>query len=100
MVPDRVKQLFIIGNDIVPEPPYPPKEAKEVCDGCPVRPECLEWALENDEEGVWGGTSSYQRQQLRRTIDRKKCPGCSCTDLVLENKVELCLGCGLSWLII
>ena len=32
------------------------KEAKEVCRGCVVRDDCLEYALQNGEKfGIWGG---------------------------------------------
>jgi len=43
------------------------KEAKAVCARCPVRAECLEYALTNQEKfGVWGGLSERERRQLRR----------------------------------
>lgn len=39
--------------------------AKFVCDGCPVRANCLEWALEaSPVEGVWGGTTDAERAAL------------------------------------
>jgi predicted Fe-S protein YdhL (DUF1289 family) len=38
--------------------------AKAVCRRCPVRSPCLEFALEHDVSGVWGGTSERQRRQL------------------------------------
>jgi WhiB family redox-sensing transcriptional regulator len=42
-------------------------EAKAVCQGCAVREECLEWALETGQSiGVWGGTSENERRALRR----------------------------------
>lgn len=38
------------------------RAAKKVCRGCPVREECLTWALTNDEQyGVWGGLSETER---------------------------------------
>lgn len=41
--------------------------AKAVCVGCPVRDECLEHALVNDEDfGIWGGESSRTRRKLRK----------------------------------
>jgi WhiB family transcriptional regulator, redox-sensing transcriptional regulator len=41
--------------------------AKAVCAECPVRIECLEWALTADEPyGVWGGYSESERRELRR----------------------------------
>lgn len=42
------------------------KAAKAVCAGCPVREQCLEYALAGDErEGVWGGTSPRERRNMR-----------------------------------
>jgi hypothetical protein len=51
---------------------YPEKEnggytdsAKRVCEPCPVRDECLEYALDNREPfGVWGGLSTRERDTL------------------------------------
>ncbi len=43
------------------------REAKEVCRGCVVREECLEYALDNGEKfGIWGGMSERERRRLRR----------------------------------
>ena len=40
--------------------------AKAVCAGCPVRTECLAFALEHPQlQGVWGGTSDAERRELR-----------------------------------
>lgn len=50
--------------------------AKAVCSGCPVRGECLAWALASDERlGVWGGKNERERELLaghggRRTLQR------------------------------
>lgn len=41
--------------------------AKAVCDGCPVRAACLEFAFETKQEaGIWGGTTEDERRRLRR----------------------------------
>jgi WhiB family redox-sensing transcriptional regulator len=41
--------------------------AKRICMTCPVREQCLRYALENDERfGVWGGLSIAQRARLKR----------------------------------
>ena len=43
------------------------KEAKEVCRGCVVREDCLEYALSNSEKfGIWGGMSERERRRIRR----------------------------------
>jgi WhiB family redox-sensing transcriptional regulator len=40
--------------------------AKQVCARCPVRLECLEWALSTAQDaGVWGGLSEDERRALR-----------------------------------
>ncbi|MFF4975589.1 WhiB family transcriptional regulator [Streptomyces sp. NPDC001083] len=48
------------------------EEAKAVCRRCPVRDECLCWALDTGQTiGVWGGTSENERRALRRrTVGR------------------------------
>lgn len=43
------------------------REAKRVCQVCPVRTQCLEYALANDERfGIWGGLSERERRKLKR----------------------------------
>lgn len=42
-------------------------EAKAVCLRCPVRSECLGWALESGQEfGVWGGLDENERRALKK----------------------------------
>ncbi len=37
------------------------------CTGCPIKIECLAWALRNGERyGVWGGLTEQQRRRLQR----------------------------------
>lgn len=41
--------------------------AKAFCRSCPVQRDCLEFALEtNQEDGVWGGADETERRRLRR----------------------------------
>jgi WhiB family redox-sensing transcriptional regulator len=50
------------------------REAKEVCRGCVVRDNCLEYALDSGEKfGIWGGMSERERRRLRRAraIERR-----------------------------
>ncbi|MER7081466.1 MULTISPECIES: WhiB family transcriptional regulator [Saccharopolyspora] len=43
------------------------REAKRICQGCEVRSECLEYALQHDERfGIWGGLSERERRKLKR----------------------------------
>lgn len=45
----------------------PSEPAKQVCSACPVRDECLAYALDNREHfGIWGGTSERERKKLNR----------------------------------
>ena len=42
------------------------KIAKAICDSCPVKEQCLEFALVTFENhGYWGGTTPKQRRILR-----------------------------------
>jgi len=41
-------------------------EAKAVCARCPVRVDCLSYALETGQDaGVWGGASAEERREIR-----------------------------------
>jgi WhiB family transcriptional regulator, redox-sensing transcriptional regulator len=92
-------ELFITKGDDDDEPPYPPPETMRYCNVCPVRPDCLDYALENDCDGVWGGTTKFQREQLKRKRSRSTCPGCGADDSIVGRgqQQELCLACGYSW---
>lgn len=84
-------------------PPYDSDSAnataKAVCATCPVRAECLDWAMQYDEVGVWGGTGEADRRSLDRKRERKQCPLCSGVDVlrVPDMKFQVCLDCGTSW---
>lgn len=42
-------------------------KAKGVCCQCPVKVECLDFAMEtNQDTGIWGGTSEEERRKLRK----------------------------------
>lgn len=50
--------------------------AKAVCAGCPVREQCLDYALQTGQtHGVWGGTTEEERRVIaarrRRTLARQ-----------------------------
>jgi WhiB family transcriptional regulator, redox-sensing transcriptional regulator len=47
------------------------RDAKAVCAVCPVKSECLEFALRlKVAHGVWGGLSERERRTLRRNRHR------------------------------
>jgi WhiB family redox-sensing transcriptional regulator len=41
------------------------KVAKEVCNDCPVRLRCFDYALSAGMHGIWGGTTYEERVKLR-----------------------------------
>lgn len=44
-------------------------EAKKVCGGCPVRSDCLDYAMRTDQQfGVWGGLTPGERRDLERRM--------------------------------
>ena len=46
--------------------------AKAICSRCPVRLECLEWAMcTAQDSGVWGGLSEEERRALSRSPRRR-----------------------------
>ena len=41
--------------------------AKAVCQGCPVRAECLNYAVQTAQQhGIWGGVTEEERRLARR----------------------------------
>ncbi|MBA8825311.1 WhiB family redox-sensing transcriptional regulator [Saccharopolyspora lacisalsi] len=41
--------------------------AKEICAGCEIREACLNFALHNGDQGIWGGTTTQERREMRAT---------------------------------
>ena len=70
--PDRAWQARANCMGVDPELFFPERgastrEAKEVCRGCVVRQDCLEFAISNGEKfGIWGGMSERERRRVRR----------------------------------
>jgi WhiB family redox-sensing transcriptional regulator len=101
-----------------------PKEkyaAKNLCFSCPVRKECLQWALEHRQIwGIWGGKDeveirrtlsvSYKGEEARRRRF-PNCPYCTARPSKLETssievpgggrwttaKIVTCTSCGFAW---
>lgn len=43
-------------------------EARLICDACPVRPDCLQWAIDSGtKHGLWGGLTPRERHHLHHT---------------------------------
>ena len=55
---------------------YDPRPAKKVCRDCSVRVECLDYAMNLEEQiilhGVWGGTGHKERVELLNQKRRKR----------------------------
>lgn len=55
-----------------PEREIRERKAKAICVTCPVRAECLEYALSRPEKyGVWGGLNEEERASERRRRMRR-----------------------------
>ena len=95
--------------------------AKNLCHTCPVRKNCLQWALEHKQlHGVWGGKDEIE---IRRTLSvsylgeetrRRRfpnCPYCAARPSKLEThivdlpkggrwktaRIARCTECGFAW---
>lgn len=67
------------------------RDAKRICAGCAVQPECLAFAVEHRERfGIWGGLSERERQKL---IDRTRCVDCSADISDRPNGARFCESC-------
>lgn len=70
--------------------------AKEVCEFCPVKAECLQWALDTDERtGVWGGTTPHERDVMlgRGKMKERKTQREIAADILAKGK-QACARCG------
>jgi len=50
------------------------EEARDICNDCPVRRECLKFAIQNPdltEYGMWGGLTPSELKRLRRLYKRQ-----------------------------
>lgn len=64
--PELEDNFFFPGSDALE------KSLASYCSNCPTRIECLEWAIANNEpHGVWGGTSTRERERIKRYLRNK-----------------------------
>ncbi len=48
---------------------WDPEPARAVCERCPVRGDCLDWAVASGQShGVWGGATEKELRRLRRRM--------------------------------
>jgi WhiB family redox-sensing transcriptional regulator len=40
--------------------------AKAICASCPIAVQCLQFAIANEELGIWGGTTAEERKRFKR----------------------------------
>ena len=113
---NRSKIQYFFSRD--PKEKY---EAKNMCFSCPVRSECLQWALEHRRiDGIWGGRDevdirralsvNYRGEESRRRRF-PNCPYCTARPSKLETvivdlpnggrwktaRVVVCTECNFSW---
>lgn len=81
-----------------PQPWQDSEPARSICRRCPVRAECLSYALEHNLHGIWGGTSGNQRTKLKSRRERTFCPMCQSSLVIYERGGQLCVACGVSWM--
>lgn len=87
-----------VGGDLwFPEPTSTAHAAKKICSTCPVKRQCLAYALENNEtEGIWAGTSPRERQALRpapswsteRAVEVRRLADSGLTDEEIAERME------------
>ncbi|MGH3758030.1 WhiB family transcriptional regulator [Actinophytocola sp.] len=67
---DEDPELFFPISDVGPAARQA-EQAKAVCARCPVRAQCLNFALDNGlDHGIFGGTTERERRELARRTRR------------------------------
>ncbi len=47
------------------------KTSRKLCEMCPIKMKCLEYALEaNETHGIWGGLTYKERKRLKKGVIR------------------------------
>jgi WhiB family redox-sensing transcriptional regulator len=42
--------------------------AKQICGSCPIVTDCLQFAIDNEQMGIWGGTTEEERRYINVII--------------------------------
>ena len=80
-------QGHCIGEDpgaFFPSHGDPGTQAREICRACLVRGDCLQYATNADESGIWGGLDQQERRNLKRKR-RRRAAADSATDHGLDD---------------
>lgn len=69
---ESVDLFFPLGTP-GPGPARSARKAMAICAGCPVRSECLSYALRTGQQyGIWGGVAEEERRRLMRSTRRRR----------------------------
>ncbi|MFF1916172.1 WhiB family transcriptional regulator [Streptomyces sp. NPDC058239] len=64
------------------------QQAKKICAVCPVRQECLDWAVDTRQSfGVWGGLAEDERQDLYEASFHWQFDRCIARQELIEQRV-------------
>lgn len=64
---EKAPDLFVVDSQD-PDAYKKMKTAKAICKTCAYTDQCLQWALDNREVGVYGGTSTRERRKMARRL--------------------------------
>lgn len=42
--------------------------ARSICNNCEHQSECAEWGIHNEDFGIWGGLTEWDRKAVRRQL--------------------------------
>lgn len=72
---DQAACAGVSGDEFFPERGASVANAKALCAACPVRFECLDYALRwRIPHGIWGGLSTRERQRLPKVAGPRRFP--------------------------
>lgn len=40
-----------------------------ICNDCPIRLKCLDYSLEWEQFGIWGGLPEHEREKMRKSLN-------------------------------